>query len=424
MSQIDETIVSAAIYPAIGIARVGNSRDEFFIGPEVTAPMKHQAGFYKDATGALKRQAARFRVYGLNAGGKVVKELTANNAQLTWRVHVANTKAAWYEFDVAMDIPQAKPVPLRNANFQGPLRQQLIIDPGPVEITGVNTSGTEYYFDKGKFIGEPVYLGELRTDEQGRLLFLGGHGISGTPFANNPPTTFANNNGWHDDVSDGPVDAEVIYEGRSLAVEGAWVVCAPPNYAPDIISVQTLYDVIVDALNNLYIPVKAQPSFMEDIYPLLQQLSSILSALYSRLSGEGKAVIGAFAGDRETILQYDISILRLYTQFLQDRQHYYGTEQRWPESLFWQTRREPSGDRYVSIPSVSSPPDQGLDACAGQEWWPREAHSRLVPSLRNHRMAIASADAVTRHGRLIQLESKARSFRRHQTPILQCRHVF
>ena len=36
MGQIDETIVSAAIYPVIGIARVGNSRDEYFIGPEVT----------------------------------------------------------------------------------------------------------------------------------------------------------------------------------------------------------------------------------------------------------------------------------------------------------------------------------------------------------------------------------------------------
>ena len=45
----------------------------------------------------------------------------------------------------------------------------------------------------------------------------------------------------------------------SLAVEGAWVICAPPNYAPDIILVQTMYDVIVDALNNLYIPDKTQP---------------------------------------------------------------------------------------------------------------------------------------------------------------------
>lgn len=60
MSQIDETIVSAAIYPAIGIARVGNSRDEYFIGPEVTAPMKHPAGFYKDATGALNWSESLF----------------------------------------------------------------------------------------------------------------------------------------------------------------------------------------------------------------------------------------------------------------------------------------------------------------------------------------------------------------------------
>jgi hypothetical protein len=66
---------------------LGNSRDEYFIGPEVTAPVKHPTGYYKDATGALKRQAGRFRVY-LNAAGKVVKELTADNAQLTWRVPI------------------------------------------------------------------------------------------------------------------------------------------------------------------------------------------------------------------------------------------------------------------------------------------------------------------------------------------------
>jgi hypothetical protein len=67
---------------------LGDSRDEYFIGPEVTALVKHPTGFYKDATGALKRQAAWFRVYGLNAAGKVVKKLTADNAQLTWRVHI------------------------------------------------------------------------------------------------------------------------------------------------------------------------------------------------------------------------------------------------------------------------------------------------------------------------------------------------
>ena len=273
MSKKNDQIVKAAIYPAIGIARVGNSKDEYYIGPETTTPERRPADFYKDKKGAIKRQAARFRIYGLNEHGQVVKELDAGNAKITWRVHVANSKAAWYEFNVAMDIPQAKPVPLRNSNFQGADRNQLVIDPGPVEISGVNKSGNKYWFDKGKFVGESVYLGELRTDEKGRLLFLGGYGISNTPFPDNPPTTFANNDGWHDDVSDGPVDAEVVYQGRKLEVEGAWVACGPPNYAPDLISVQTLYDVIFDALSGLYTTPSPQPSFTQDIYPLLLQFS-------------------------------------------------------------------------------------------------------------------------------------------------------
>jgi hypothetical protein len=57
--QGDTAIVRAAIYPAIGIARVGNSQSEFFLAPEVTDPLP---GIYRDPTGALKRQAVRFEV--------------------------------------------------------------------------------------------------------------------------------------------------------------------------------------------------------------------------------------------------------------------------------------------------------------------------------------------------------------------------
>jgi flavin-dependent dehydrogenase len=78
-----------------------------------------------------------------------------------------------------------------------------------------------------------------------------------------------------------------------------------------------------------------------DVAIALDPLSQgILSALYSGLKA-GEAVIGSLAGDREALLQYDVSILKLYTQFLRDRRHYYGIERRWPASLFWQTRREP-----------------------------------------------------------------------------------
>jgi L-Lysine epsilon oxidase N-terminal len=65
----DATIVRAAIYPAIGIARVGNSETAYFLAPEVADPLPEPVGFYRDPTGALKRQAVRFRIYGLNEAG-------------------------------------------------------------------------------------------------------------------------------------------------------------------------------------------------------------------------------------------------------------------------------------------------------------------------------------------------------------------
>jgi L-Lysine epsilon oxidase N-terminal len=171
----DDRVVRAAIHPAIGIARVGNSEDQFFVGPEVDEPPPLAPDSYKDDTGALKRQAARFRIYGYNGAGEVVAELTPDDADIRWTVHVANTKAAWYEFQVALDIPEASrpdaiPSRLRNMDLAGPARDQLAIDPGPRRIAGREQSGAAYHFASGEFMGKQVYLGELRTDESGRLL--------------------------------------------------------------------------------------------------------------------------------------------------------------------------------------------------------------------------------------------------------------
>ena len=68
-------IVKAAIYPGIGVARIGNSqeKDGYYIGPEVTTPPLTFKNGIRDKKGALKRQAARFRMYGLNAAGKGVR---------------------------------------------------------------------------------------------------------------------------------------------------------------------------------------------------------------------------------------------------------------------------------------------------------------------------------------------------------------
>src|SRR5262245_9754926 len=105
-SMADTRVVRCAIHPAIGVARVGNSQEEFFVGPEVNRFRREAVGFFRDATGALKRHAARFRIYGYNAAGQAITEFTAENSDIEWTVHVANKKAAWYQFQLALDIPE------------------------------------------------------------------------------------------------------------------------------------------------------------------------------------------------------------------------------------------------------------------------------------------------------------------------------
>jgi hypothetical protein len=272
-----DQIVKAAIHPSIGVARLGNSDNEFFIGPEVTDPLPEPPGFYRDKAGALKRQAARFRIYGLDAAGAVVAELTPQNASIEWTVHLANKKSAWYQFQLALDIPEAEsaePSLLRNAAVAD--RSRLTIDPGPRSIKGKNQKGgKKYVFDTGKFMGDAVYLGELRTDDAGRLIVLGGRGKSAS-FDGSKAITFANNEGWHDDTSDGPVTARVTYEGAELEVDPAWVIVAPPDYAPMQKSVRTMWDLMRDVFINAKMLSKpARPSFEKDIRPLFERMSRL-----------------------------------------------------------------------------------------------------------------------------------------------------
>src|SRR5690349_4597899 len=89
------------IHPSVGIARLGDSPDAYFIGPEapgVPAPK----GTQRDALGFIKRQGARFRVYEttLDERGRTVavRELNSNDAEIRWSVHLVNRKAAGLRF--------------------------------------------------------------------------------------------------------------------------------------------------------------------------------------------------------------------------------------------------------------------------------------------------------------------------------------
>ena len=279
--QRDDTIVKAAIHPAIGIARVGSSTraDGWFYGPEVTDPPPPAPSSLRDEdSGALKRQAARFRVYGLDARGGIVRELTAADidVDIAWTVRLANTKAAWYGFQLALDIPEAATPGVDPTTPRNPMttdRAALAITPQARSVSGIQHP--EVRFDDGRFMGEPVYLGSAWTDEAGRLVVLGGHGKAAS-HDGRIALTYANNDGWHDDTSDGPVTARVSLGGRELPVEPAWVVVAPPNYGPCRKSVRTMWDLMRDlAVREGWLKRPARPSFSTDILPIFERLAGL-----------------------------------------------------------------------------------------------------------------------------------------------------
>src|SRR5437763_1108457 len=287
------------IQPGVGIARLGNSPDGFCITPEQPAalpidcdargnPLVSPNGMtelpvatFKDEEGRMKRQAARFQIWAYDdesPNGRPLKlgdpiEGGGNAGTLIdiqWRVYLANKKSAWYDFLQLQGEHGYDPNhPLRNAAItDANARQRLIIDPGPRTVdhqthrTAHFTSDNDAYatsFPPALKPNSIDTLGDLLTDDAGRLLVLGGHGNSGSyltdddEFGQPRINDYANNDGWFDDTSDGPVMARLamfsplVQRVRYSDVEfPAWAVCCYPAYVPEILDVVTMDDVIED----------------------------------------------------------------------------------------------------------------------------------------------------------------------------------
>ncbi|HEV7403677.1 MAG TPA: LodA/GoxA family CTQ-dependent oxidase [Chthoniobacteraceae bacterium] len=287
---VPSEVAYCKIYPGIGIARVGNSADGFFIGPEAPGRAPEPEGGFRDATGHVKRQAARFRIYAFDSSNRVLHEITASSpgAQIEWTVQLANTKAAWFNFNgVAAGLQtdqHGTPAQRRNSGITQD-RGRLAITPPAKSISGRSQQGAAHRFSEGKFFDIPVPLGELRTDEEGRLLVLGGAGLSSRTAAGGPITEYANNDFWHDDTSDGPVTAKVRVAGQEIPVKGtSWVLVAPPKFAPYHQNIVTLYELMDEVGQG---PVPATLSFRNDIYPFFARVADYQWLNRRALQGHG-----------------------------------------------------------------------------------------------------------------------------------------
>ncbi|MFI6107532.1 LodA/GoxA family CTQ-dependent oxidase [Streptomyces sp. NPDC051310] len=293
-----DEIAHCEIHPTVGVARVGNSPDAYFVGPESPGiPVRPEGGF-KDPEGRIKRQAARFRVYAFDKDGNVLGEVSAADADVEWSVELSNTKAAWFQFRGRFH--QSESLENRRNQHVDPAdpqaRATLMITPGPRRVKGPDADGTDAQFDTGTFLGKPVPLGELRTDEAGRLLVLGGFGQAASVKPDNPLTHYANNDHWYDDTSDGPVTATVrVGEHRTVPVRPAWVIVAPPDFSPDTSNLVTLYDVARDVAERTgRLPQAGEVSFTRDIRPLLERIHGYSWVNRNALRGHGRGTQGDF----------------------------------------------------------------------------------------------------------------------------------
>ncbi|MBC9877319.1 hypothetical protein G8O24_08160 [Bradyrhizobium sp. INPA01-394B] len=222
------------IHPAIGVARVGNS-DDYVIAPETMAGSPATAGSrltgglpirrgtegepirssdLRDASGALKRHAARFRLFSYadsdseswpRGDGREVRigdEIDGRKiADIVWTVHVANKKANWFilaETDpqgIASyengNLPSIRNPSLTQTGFPQPANndkiavlaspdrlRKLVIDPGPRVVSGASAASVPFdaltparYFDnaRGAVVEMPNYPKSFPTNDLGQL---------------------------------------------------------------------------------------------------------------------------------------------------------------------------------------------------------------------------------------------------------------
>lgn len=269
------------IYPPIGFARVGNS-SEFFIASESlgspglelkTDGTESPVTEYKDSSKNTKRQAARFRIFAFDDDGSPGTPFALpSSARIEWTVHMVNKKDAV----VRTGTPPAPPAPgvrFRPTTESG--MDNRIIDSGARTITGLGAAPVPLV---GNYRGTEVTLGELRTDSAGRLIVLGGSGVSRLlPGA--PPSSgnFFTNRGWFDDVGDGSVTAKIVFaDGTEAVPEPGWIVSGPPDFAPAVRGVVTLFDLMRDvAYTSGWMQLPAKPSFEADIKPILERANAL-----------------------------------------------------------------------------------------------------------------------------------------------------
>jgi len=318
------------IHPSIGVARLGNS-SEFYLSPIKIGgrPIECENQYgdeayeqeeikyvrrFKDKQKRVKKQAAKFKIFKHDSSKTQPEEIDLSDKTLVknvkWTVHLANKKASWFHFtefkgDLMLgehntyeNRPDRKDADKRNQGIDEKNRKHLIVDYGPryvdspkMRLQFMNDQNIphDYPFsapwhqrDHSPIYGKRVdFLGEIISDSKNNLIVLGGHGNSG---GDELFSTFAGGETWYDDISDGPVTCEITFSDDSTIILDAWIIVGPPKFAPELVNITTLDDVMLDmavqhfdAAPEIYTKENGwnpnyEVSFERDIEPIIKSI--------------------------------------------------------------------------------------------------------------------------------------------------------
>lgn len=287
-------LIQFRAHPSVGMARIGQSTDWYFLGPEIprflqeqypflrqrpnprphpeadAAAAQPQVGRYRDANQKLMPQAARFRVFayfytpGDDDPYKVV-EITSADADIEWRVELANVKSVKKvggERKVDPNTPGVFPLSTKAASPPTKCQQSSSLPNLAYLALEKDSSGTP----------------------NGRLHVIGNEGdADGPQFSHFPPPALFLND-WHDPAADGSVMATVelkpaftsrfpdfkyvtygqkdpvaLPADRKVLALPAWVVVNLPDYVPDMGHFVSLWDLALGQAWKFVMDRKAMP---------------------------------------------------------------------------------------------------------------------------------------------------------------------
>lgn len=302
------------IFPAIGIARVGNSLNYCYVASEIPDLDFVPEGGYRgdpepdqepeiplhpdhsDPTPGpddiptflgprrLKRMGCRFRIFEFQSdpthplGAVPLREITLDDpdVEIEWHVELVNRKAG-AAADWGMGLAPDRALNGNHDPEDPTIPAQYIIearngiagrDQGPATLVGQIMRGLPQQRD--------VKLGDLTTDDVGRLVLYGGHGVAESWQDPGPEPDKIRNATWYDDTSDGIVTATVTIDGETYEALAARIVVGPPDYAHPCIAPVSLFDLALDRA----IGEEPETSFTDHIHPLLHRASFLEWTLF------------------------------------------------------------------------------------------------------------------------------------------------